>query len=443
MKVLKFGGTSMANADSIRQVADIVANDPQARFVVVSAPGKREAGDVKVTDLLYDCYRVRAAGGDFEAAFARVEKRFTDIVTALGVKVDLKSALKQIAYDLDGGASEDYAASRGEYLSALVTAAYLDYEFVDAKDIVKFEDDGTFDAELTNTLTARVLRRVKKGAVIPGFYGQTKSGQIKTFSRGGSDVTGAIVARAVGAGVYENWTDVDGFMTCDPRIVDNPEIIDMLTYRELRELSYMGANVLHPESIFPVRKSDIPIRVRNTFNPSAEGTLIVATNKYFDGEYTRKERTITGIAGKKNFTAINLEKQMMNNECGFCRRVLSVLERYNVSLEHMPSGIDTLTVVFETPSDETLNALVEDIRRDCAPDRLEVVRNLSLIAVVGHGMRHKKGTAMRICESLYKAGVNIRMIDQGSSEFNVIIAVEDHDYESAIRSLYAEFRPQK
>lgn len=429
----------MANADSLRQVRDIVAADSLARFVVVSAPGKRAAGDTKVTDLLYDCYRTRRAGGDLETAFARVEKRFTDIVDALGCDVDLQPYFKQIAYDIDGGASEDYAASRGEYLSAIVMAAYLGYTFIDAKDIVKFDDDGAFDAELTNELTARVLRRVGKGAVIPGFYGQTHGGMIKTFSRGGSDVTGAIVARAVGASVYENWTDVDGFMTCDPRIVENPRVIEMLTYRELRELSYMGANVLHPESIFPVRKSDIPIRVRNTFRPEAPGTMIVATNKFLSGEYTRRASTITGIAGKKNFTAVHLEKQMMNNECGFGRRVLSVLERHNISFEHMPSGIDTLTVIFEAASESVTNEILEELRLDCRPDRIELVRNLSLIAVVGHGMRSKKGTAMRIFQGLYKAGVNIRMIDQGSSEYNVIIAVEDADYENAIRALYAEF----
>lgn len=440
MKVLKFGGTSMANADSIRQVGNIVASDSLARFVVVSAPGKRAPGDEKVTDLLYNCYKVRAAGGDLAEAFRKVEKRFTDIVEGLGCTIDLKPYFEQIIYDMEGGANEDYAASRGEYLSAVVTAAYLGYEFVDAKDIVKFGNDGSFNAELTNTLTAAALRRVRRGAVIPGFYGQTENGLIKTFSRGGSDVTGSIVARAVAAAVYENWTDVDGFMKCDPRIVKNPEVIEMLTYRELRELSYMGANVLHPESIFPVRKSDIPIRVRNTFNPAAPGTMIVATTKFLSGEYARREGTITGIAGKKNFMSVYMEKQMMNNECGYARKVLSVLERHNVSLEHMPSGIDTMTVVFEALPDSECNAILEEIRADCAPDRMELSRNISLIAVVGHGMRSKKGTAMRICQSLYNANVNIRMIDQGSSEFNIIIAVEEEDYEKAIGALYEEFK---
>ncbi len=430
----------MANADSIRRVGDIIRADKAARIIVVSAPGKRESNDVKVTDLLYECWRTRQETGDARDCFARIEKRFTDILSGLHLSFNIKPYIEQIYYDLEGGASVDYMASRGEYLSALVTAAYLGYEFVDAKEIIKFEQDGTFSPELTNELCAAVLlRQGERGVVVPGFYGQTLDGRIKTFSRGGSDVTGAILARAIRASVYENWTDVDGFMTCDPRIVKNPAVIKMLTYRELRELSYMGANVLHPESIFPVRAADIPIRIKNTFHPEAEGTEIVSTVGFFKGEYTREDNTITGIAGKKNFNAINLEKQMMNSEHGFARKVLSVLEDYNVNLEHMPTGIDTMTVIFEPVDDATINRIMEDIRITCAPDRMELVRNLSLIAVVGHGMSRKIGTAMRVCRGLYDAGVNIRMIDQGSSEYNIIVAVEDADYEKAISALYGEF----
>ncbi len=404
----------MANADSIRRVGDIIRADKAARIIVVSAPGKRESNDVKVTDLLYECWRTRQETGDARDCFARIEKRFTDILSGLHLSFNIKPYIEQIYYDLEGGASVDYMASRGEYLSALVTAAYLGYEFVDAKEIIKFEQDGTFSPELTNELCAAVLlRQGERGVVVPGFYGQTLDGRIKTFSRGGSDVTGAILARAIHASVYENWTDVDGFMTCDPRIVKNPAVIKMLTYRELRELSYMGANVLHPESIFPVRAADIPIRIKNTFHPEAEGTEIVSTVGFFKGEYTREDNTITGIAGKKNFNAINLE--------------------------HMPTGIDTMTVIFEPVDDATINRIMEDIRITCAPDRMELVRNLSLIAVVGHGMSRKIGTAMRVCRGLYDAGVNIRMIDQGSSEYNIIIAVEDADYEKAISALYGEF----
>lgn len=440
VKVLKFGGTSMANADSIRQVGEIIRADKAARIIVVSAPGKREKTDTKVTDMLYECYRARQVSADVRDSFDKIRKRFDDIIEGLGIEFSLKPYLDRILYDLEGGASVDYMASRGEYLSALVTAAYLGYKFIDAKDIVKFNPDGSFNAELTNELCASELKKQgEKGVVVPGFYGQTVGGDIKTFSRGGSDVTGAILARAVNASVYENWTDVDGFMTCDPRIVKDPEVIRMLTYRELRELSYMGANVLHPESIFPVRKSNIPIRIRNTFNPQSEGTMIVSTNSFLKGEYTRPKNTITGIAGKTDFLAIHLEKQMMNNECGFARKVLSVLEDYGINLEHMPSGIDTLTVVFESIDDTTVNRIMEDIRVTCEPDRMELVRNLALVAVVGHGMSRRKGTAMRICNSLYHAGVNIRMIDQGSSEFNVIVAVENADYEKAISALYNEF----
>ncbi len=443
-KVLKFGGTSMANADSIRKVCDIIRADKAARIIVVSAPGKRESKDIKVTDLLYECYRTRREKGEARECFSKIVERFKEIISGLGLDFNIKPYLDQIYYDLEGGAGIDYMASRGEYLSALVAAAYLGYEFVDAKEIIKFDSNGMFNAELTNELcAAELLRQGGRGVVVPGFYGQTLDGRIKTFSRGGSDVTGAILARAVNATVYENWTDVDGFMTCDPRIVKNPSVIKMLTYRELRELSYMGANVLHPESIFPVRAADIPIRIKNTFNPQAEGTEIVSTVGFFKGEYTREDNTITGIAGKKNFLAIYLEKQMMNNECGFARKVLSVLEDYKVNLEHMPSGIDTMTVIFEAIDDNTINHIMEDIRITCSPDRMELVRNLSLIAVVGHGMSRKIGTAMRVCRSLFNAGVNIRMIDQGSSEYNIIIAVEDEDYEKAISALYGEFSEQR
>lgn len=443
MKVLKFGGTSMANADSIRKVADIVKSNALNRFVIVSAPGKREKSDVKVTDLLYNCYNVRKKCDNCDAAFALVEKRFHDIAEDLNLASDgwdLDARLKEIKDNIDGGASCDYVASRGEYLSAYIMAKFTGMPFVDAKDIVRFDLKGEFDENATFALCNKILDP-KKGAVIPGFYGQMPDGAIKTFSRGGSDVTGAIIAGAMHAGVYENWTDVDGFMTCDPRIVENAKIIDMLTYRELRELSYMGANVLHPESIFPVRKSDIPIRIKNTFNPAAEGTQIVPTKKFLKNEFKREELPITGIAGKKDFLSVYVEKSMMNNQKGFARRLLSVLEKYDVSLEHMPSGIDTLSVVIDKTGvgEKQLSGMMEEIKLELNPDRMEVNDNLALIAVVGHGMNRKKGVANTVAGALFKADVNIRMIDQGSSEMNIIIAVEDYDYEKAIRALYNAF----
>ena len=441
MKVLKFGGTSMANADSIKQVASIILADEQNRFVVVSAPGKREKSDVKVTDLLYKCYDEKQQTGKCDKSFKLVQKRFDDIISGLNIDLDMSAYFTEIKNDINMGASKDYVASRGEYLSAIVTAGYLKLPFIDAADLVKFDMNGAFQSEFTNEICAKKLKSVKS-AVIPGFYGQMPNGEIKTFSRGGSDITGAIIARAVNAEVYENWTDVDGFLACDPRIVENPEGISMLTYKELRELSYMGANVLHSDSIFPVRKSDIPINIRNTFNPSAAGTLIVPTKKYLSGEYKRKDRTVTGIAGKKDFLSIFMAKSMMNNEIGFARRVLSILERNNISFEHMPSGVDTLSIILDmnTVSRKLLERVVKDIKDECRPDSIDVMENFALIAVVGHGMNRKKGTAARVFGALADADINIRMIDQGSSELNIIVAVESSDYENAIRALYNEFK---
>lgn len=442
MKVLKFGGTSMANADSLARVKDIVRSDPAARFVVVSAPGKREKEDVKVTDLLYACHASFVATGNCDKEFDAIKVRFADIIKGLGLKLDISGHLDIIKNDILSGADVEYAASRGEYLAAIVAADYFGYDFLDAKEIIFFDENGMFDAEKTNTKAGEILLKCRRGVCIPGFYGMDTNGVIKTFSRGGSDVTGAIVARAVGAAVYENWTDVDGFMTCDPRIVDDPEIISMITYRELRELSYMGANVLHPESIFPVRKGAIPIRIRNTFNPDAEGTMIVPTNRYYKGEFKRGSSAITGIAGKKDFIGLHIEKSMMNNERGFARRALQILEDNGISLEHMPSGIDTMTLVFDgtTVSEETITAIVEEMKEKLRADRIDLVRKLALIAVVGHGMDKRKGTATQVCRALFDADINIRMIDQGSSELNIIVGVENKDYEGAIAALYNEFK---
>ena len=440
MKVLKFGGTSMANAASIKKVAEIIESDPRAKYVVVSAPGKREKTDVKVTDLLYECIAVRDRDGLCDAALEKVEKRFSDIIEGLEIDLDLTPEFHVIRDKINGGAGRDYASSRGEYLSAIVMAKYLNARFVDAGDVIRFDMEGNFDSETTNRLVAK---RMEGGGrvVIPGFYGKMPNGKVKTFSRGGSDITGAIIARGVNAEIYENWTDVDGFMMVDPRIRANPQIIEMLTYKELRELSYMGANVLHPESIFPVRKAAIPINIRNTFNPSAPGTMIVPTKRYMSGEYTRTDRTITGIAGKTDFAAIYVEKSMMNSELGFARKLLKILERHNILLEHLPSGIDTMTVLID-PSGlhaEDVNAVLREIKEELAPNNLEYVEGIALIAVVGHGMNRKKGTASRVFAALGEADVNIRMIDQGSSEMNIIIGVENGDYEKAIKAIYNEF----
>ncbi len=441
MKVLKFGGTSMANADTVKRVADIVKSESVNRFIVVSAPGKRDGRDTKVTDMLYALYDYRRTHDDCSAAFQPIADRFAEIADRLGLyKIkgfDLDGELEKIKYDVDGGADKDYTASRGEYLSAYMLAHLLNRPFVDAKDIIRFNADGNFDEKTTFELCGKILD-AKSGAVIPGFYGSMPSGAIKTFSRGGSDVTGAIIAGAVGAKLYENWTDVDGFLSGDPKVVENPRVIDVITYRELRELSYMGAAVLHPESIFPVRKRDIPIRIRNTFNPQAKGTLIVPTEQLLGGKIKREELPLTGIAGKKDFLSVQIEKSMMNNEKGFARKVLSVLEQFDLSLEHMPSGIDTLSVVIDKHDvkREQIDGMLKSLKESVNPDRMEIIDNIALIAVVGHGMNRRKGMMSAITGALFDADVNIRMIDQGSSELNIIIAVENCDYEKAIRALH-------
>lgn len=438
MKTLKFGGTSMANADSIKKVAEIIKSDKDNKFVIVSAPGKREKTDTKVTDLLYACYTEKQVEGS--CSLDVVRQRFEDILKGLDLKFDMSEYFDVIENDINDGASKDYVASRGEYLSALVMAKYLKAEFIDSAEFIRFDKRNKFDSELTNEI---ISTKFKKDAVyvIPGFYGINTKGDIVTFSRGGSDVTGAIVARGVNASVYENWTDVDGFLICDPRIVENPRLIEMLTYRELRELSYMGANVLHSDCIFPVRKQGIPIHIRNTFNPSSKGTLIVPTKMFLAREFSRNDITITGIAGKKGFVSFHMEKSMMNNELGFARRALEVLEKNNVSLEHMPSGIDTLSLIADANelSPNQINVVLSDLTQVCDPDKIDIVENLAMIAVVGHGMSRKKGTASRVFNALYKAGINIIMIDQGSSELNIIVGVENSDYEKAISALYAEF----
>ena len=434
MKVCKFGGTSMANSATITQVADIVSADASRAYVVVSAPGKRDGGDVKVTDALYACAREKNEKGNCDEAFAVIEKRFLDIEKELGINVGMAKELKAIKAKIEDGAGVDYIASRGEYLSARVLAAKLGVEFVDTQDLIKFGTKGELLLDISLDLLRARLADIPR-AVLPGFYGSDKDGVVRTFSRGGSDISGAIVARAVGADVYENWTDVDGFLTADPRIIDHPAIIDCLSYKELRELAYMGAEVLHPESIFPVRSAGIPINIRNTFNPSAKGTMIVA-----DGKQRATGRVVTGIAGRKGFTIINIEKDMMNSEIGFCRKALSVLECEGVSFEHMPSGIDTLSLVIR---DECLGGnaqkLVGKLRDALGADSIDIHSGLSLIATVGHNMASRHGTAATIFTALADSHINVRMIDQGSSEMNIIVGVDTFDYEKAIAAIYYAF----
>ena len=434
MKAVKFGGTSMSTADSVRHVGDIIKSDRERRFVVVSAPGKTES-ESKVTDLLIDVSR--AAPDARVKAFSHVKQRFRDICTGLNMDGCLESEFCETEKALPD-ASVDFIVSRGEYLCARMLAKYLDYEFVDAADIVKFNGN-TFDDGYTESV-CKIGLAGKRNAVIPGFYGSNGKGEIITFSRGGSDISGAIVARAVNADIYENFTDVDGFMTCDPRIVPHASLIDVLTYNELRELAYMGANVLHPESIFPVRKANIPIHILNTFNPGASGTKIVPTEEFLSGKYKRKNNLpITAIAGRQHFYSLHLDKSMMNGEVGFVRRVLSCFERYDIPIEHIPSGIDTMTVVFSAVKNETVNALMDAVRSEVKPDHLSLTTDVALIAIVGHGMKSRPGTAARAINRLSNAGINLRMIDQGASEINIILGVSDADFERALKALNGEF----
>lgn len=432
-KVVKFGGSSLASARQFKKVGDIIRSDKARRYVIPSAPGKRSSKDEKVTDMLYACYDAASTGGSYKKLLNKIKDRYHEIINGLDLNLNLDHEFERIEENFLGGAGRDYAASRGEYLNGIVMANYLGYEFIDAAEVIFFDDKGNFEADLTNQELAERLEHVDR-AVIPGFYGSKHDGSIKTFSRGGSDVTGSIVARAIHADLYENWTDVSGFLVTDPRIVEDPEVIETITYKELRELSYMGASVLHEDAIFPVRKEGIPINIRNTNKPEDKGTLIV------ESTCRKPHYTITGIAGKKGFCAINIEKAMMNAEVGFGRKVLQVFEKYGISFEHMPSGIDTMTImVHQDEFVEYEQSVIAGIHRAVEPDSVELESDLALIAVVGRGMKATRGTAGRIFSALAHARINVKMIDQGSSELNIIIGVRTDDFESAIRAIYDIF----
>lgn len=433
VKVVKFGGSSLASADQFKKVGSIIRAEESRRFVVPSAPGKRFSEDTKVTDMLYKCYAEAEAGKAFDKSLKAIEDRYSEIIKGLGLKLSLKEQFETIKKNFEGKAGSDYAASRGEYLNGIIMANYLGYEFVDAATVICFDKDGEFDSEKTNEVLSERLAGVES-AVIPGFYGAMPNGKVKTFSRGGSDVTGSIVARAIKADVYENWTDVSGFMVADPRIVDGPKTIDIITYKELRELSYMGASVLHESAIFPVRKEGIPINIRNTNAPQDKGTMIVETT------CNRPDCIITGIAGKKGFVSIGIDKDMMNSEIGFGRKVLQVFEDNGISFEHMPSGIDTMTVfVHQDEFVEKEQKVLAELNRAVNPDSIELESDLALIAVVGRGMKNNLGTAANVLSALAKAKINVRMIDQGSSELNIIIGVRNRYFEDAIKAIYGVF----
>lgn len=432
-KVVKFGGSSLASAEQFKKVGNIIHADEERKFVVPSAPGKRDADDTKVTDMLYECYDRAEAGKAFKEQLQAIKARYQEIIDGLSLKLSLEDEFKTIEKNFKEKAGSDYAASRGEYLNGIIMAAYLQFEFVDAAEVIRFNEHGEFDSETTNKLMRERLSHLK-AAVIPGFYGAREDGTVKTFSRGGSDITGSIVARAIKADVYENWTDVSGILIADPRIIYKPAGIETVTYKELRELSYMGFNVLHEDAIFPVRREGIPINIRNTNAPEDEGTWIV------ESTCQKPKYVITGIAGKKGFCAVNIEKDSMNSEVGFGRKVLQVFEDNGISFEHVPSGIDTMTVFVH--QDEFMHKeqkVVSGIHRLADPDTIEIEADLALIAVVGRGMKSTRGTAGRIFSALAHSNVNVKMIDQGSSELNIIIGVKNADFETAIKAIYDIF----
>ena len=434
VKVVKFGGSSLADADHFRQVASIIKADPARRYVVPSAPGKRSKDDIKVTDMLYSCYEKIRKQENIDELYEQIKARYNGIIADLGLNFDISGELEYVKNAMMHRSGRDFAASRGEYLNGLILSKYLGYSFIDAENVIFFRENGTFDEEKTNAELSRELAQHER-AVIPGFYGVMPNGTIKTFSRGGSDITGSIVARAAEADLYENWTDVSGFMMADPRIVEKPCAIKTITYRELRELSYMGATVLHEDAIFPVRYAGIPINIRNTNEPEAPGTMIVAETNEYD-----TEKVITGVAGKKGFSVITIEKDMMNSEIGFGRKVLEVLEENEISFEHLPSGIDNMSIVVSTDVlDDRREKIVSAINRMVRPDHISIEDNLALLAVVGRAMVKAKGTAARVFDAISGAGVNIRMIDQGSSEISIIVGIEAHEFNKALEAIYNEF----
>ncbi|MBK5252883.1 MAG: aspartate kinase [Peptostreptococcaceae bacterium] len=433
VKVAKFGGSSVADAIQFKKTKEIVLSDKDRRYVVVSAPGKRFEGDTKITDVLYLCKAHIEHNLPYEQLFQVVIDRYMSFKINLGIEVDLQSEFDIIKKNLHDGIGEAYIASRGEYLSAVIIAAYLGYDLVDTVGLIRFDKSGALMFEETDKALKEELSKHER-AVMPGFYGSNDKGEIVTFSRGGSDVTGSLIARAVNADVYENWTDVSGFMMADPRIVDNPEQISQISYKELRELSYMGASVLHEDAIYPAKIANIPINIRNTNEPYEEGTYITAEPD------KNNTKIITGIAGNKDFTVIALYKNLLATEKGYIRKILNILEDYDVSCEHIPSGIDTVSIVISNEQlDGKIDRIIKDIKNQLEPDSIEVFDQMALIATVGCGMSQRTGVSAKLFTALAENDVNIRMIDQGSSEMNIIVGVENKQFESAIRAIYQAF----
>ena len=424
----KFGGSSLADASQIRKVAAIISANPERKYVVASAPGKRFGDDIKITDLLYTCHSQFINNQDYSETLKKIRERYAQIISELNIEFDIDAEINELAKNLT---HRDYTASRGEYINSKIIAKFLNWPFFDASDGIFFTETGNLDEAKTFSTLGEKLKALKC-AVIPGFYGALPDGKIKTFSRGGSDVTGSIVARSVNADLYENWTDVSGMLSADPRIVKNPSVIDFITYTELRELSYMGASVLHEDAVFPVRKAGIPINIRNTNKPEDNGTMITASRPK-----DSHRKIVTGIAGRKGFSSIRVEKSMMNGETGFGAKLLYIFSKNGIPFEHCPTGIDTISVIVNSALfDEKREEILREIKNELEPDFITIEKNLSAIAVVGEGMVSVKGIAAKIFSAVANAGINIRMIDQGSDELNIIIGVDENDYEATINALY-------
>ena len=432
-KVVKFGGSSLADTKQFAKVGEIIRSDSSRVYVVPSAPGKRNSNDIKVTDLLYECFELAKDGKNFYEPFQAIKDRYNGIIQELNLNLSLAEDFNAIEDSLLHNPKRDYTASRGEYLNGRIMAEFLGREFIDAKDVIFFDENGNYDPDKTIPVLRARLENCES-AVVPGFYGTDINGDIKTFSRGGSDITGSIVASACNAGVYENWTDVSGLLMADPKIVSSPAVISSITYKELRELAYMGASVMHEDAIFPVKKAGIPINIKNTNRPEDAGTWIV------ENTAKRSKYTITGISGRRDFCSITISKDLMHSEIGFCRKVIQCFEESGIALEHIPSGIDSITVIVqENKFIESEQKILSKITKTVSPDTLEVESGIALIAVVGRGMKSQSGTAAKIFTALANARVNVRMIDQGASELNIIVGVASEDFERAVRSIYHIF----
>lgn len=433
VKVSKFGGSSVADAEQFKKVRSIVRADPDRRFVVVSAAGKRTADDNKITDLLLLVNAHIQYHVDCTQLLADIERRFVELADALHLKYPIARKFEEFS-SMIKSLSPDYIVSRGEWFTAQLMAEYLKMPFLDAADVIVFHHDGTPDLERTATAVRDAVQRLGS-FVLPGFYGATVDGVIKLFARGGGDITGAILARCIDAGVYENWTDVSGFLAADPRVVDNPRTIHRITFDEMRELSYMGASVLQEEAIFPVREVGIPIQIKNTNDPGRRGTIIRES-----ADDAVREHLITGIAGRKNFLAVHIQKAHMSNAVGVVRGALGVFERYGVSVEHIPTGVDSFGVVVNGADvKDSIYSIINDLQHELKPDSINLVDKLALISVVGRNMSRRPGTSGRVFGALGDAGINIRMITQSSQEISIIVGVNNDDFDKAINVIYERF----